>query len=52
MSRPSLRESGLLFPIGIAVAFGLMVLWNIVFVTLALQTAPTVDQAYTDAVHR
>lgn len=47
-----LRERGLLFPIGIAVGLGLMVLWNGVFITLALQNAPDVNPAYTHAVER
>lgn len=53
MSRfQELRERGLLFPLGIAIGLGLMVLWNGVFITLALQNAPDVSPAYTHALER
>lgn len=45
-------ERGLWFPTGIAVAFGLMVLWNFFFVYTALSTAPEVRADYDNAVHR
>jgi hypothetical protein len=46
------KERGLLFPTGIAVCFGLMVLWNFFFVYMALQSAPDVRADYTHALER
>ena len=52
MSERSFTERGLWFPTGIAVAFGLMVLWNIVFIYVAVHSAPDVDPRYTQALER
>lgn len=48
----SFTERGLWFPLGLGIAFGLMVLWNLVFIYVAIQTAPEVDPSYTHALER
>ncbi len=48
----SFTERGLWFPLGIGVAFGIMVLWNFFFIYQAVQSAPIVDPAYTTAIER
>lgn len=48
----SFTERGLWFPLGIAVAFGIMVLWNFFFIYQAVQSAPIVDPGYTHAIER
>jgi hypothetical protein len=48
----SFTDRGLWFPLGIGVAFGIMVLWNFFFIYQAVQAAPTVDPAYTHAIER
>lgn len=48
----SFTERGLWFPLGIAVAFGIMVLWNFFFIYQAVQAAPIVDPGYTHAIER
>lgn len=48
----SFTERGLWFPLGIAVAFGLMVCWNFFFIYTAIRTAPDVNPAYTHAIER
>ncbi|MCA9571326.1 MAG: hypothetical protein KC656_25980 [Myxococcales bacterium] len=45
-------ESGLWFPIGIAVGLGVMVLWNVFFIYMAISTAPDVRTDYTHAIER
>ncbi|MEZ4319931.1 MAG: hypothetical protein R3F61_20640 [Myxococcota bacterium] len=45
-------ERGLWFPLGIAVGLGLMVLWNLFFISQALSTAPDVSPSYTHALER
>ena len=45
-------ERGLWFPVGIAVGFGVMVLWNMFFVYQALSSAPDVDPGYVHALER
>lgn len=52
MSFRTFIERGLHYPTGIAVGLGLMVLWNLFFISKALQTAPIVDAAYVNATHR
>ena len=48
----SFTERGLWFPLGIGLAFGLMVLWNFFFIYQAIQAAPIVDPSYTHAIER
>lgn len=48
----SFGERGLWYPTGIAIGLGVMVLWNVVFVGIAIYTAPEVSPAYTHAKAR
>ncbi len=45
-------ESGRWFPMGIALGLGVMVLWNVFFIYMALQNAPDVRADYTHATER
>lgn len=45
-------EKGLWFPTMIALGLGVMVLWNLFFVYMALETAPEVRSDYTHAIER
>lgn len=46
------RERGLMFPLGIALGLGLMVVWNMFFIYMAVSTAPDVRADYTAARER
>lgn len=52
MTFTEFKESGLYYPWGIAIGLGIMVAWNLYFISQALATAPEVDAAYVDATHR
>lgn len=45
-------EKGLHYPLGIAIGLGLMVAWNLFFISQALGTAPDIDPSYVHATHR
>ena len=40
------------FPIGIGIGLTIVVLWNMVFIAVAISTAPEVNPAYTHALER
>ena len=46
------RERGLVLPTLIGVGFLVMVIWNLVFVYLAVQNAPEIEADYLEAIER